>query len=254
MITCELLGRLGNHLFQVATTISVAKQLKTSFVIPNTAQAGHHGTISCDLSGFEYHYNFLDTQLPNEFNQKVFHYVPVEAKDDMVLKGFYQSYQYFDSDRDMLLNDFFNFNNKVRAAAYKYPVRDDSLGISIRGGDYFMLQQNHNVLQRDYYQNALSQIAEIDNIFVFSDDFNWVDAMMGDIKKDLIYVNDDKWVQLYMMTQMKHLIMANSTFSWWGGYLNNRGGKIIIPDQWFGPANSHLDTTGLYYPTWTRIK
>jgi Glycosyl transferase family 11 len=253
MITCELLGRLGNHLFQTAATIQVAEQLGVDFFLPTSAKAGHHGVIPSEFHGFDYPFQIKDIKTEHEFDQKVFQYVPIDVKDNLTLKGFYQSYQYFDNIRDSLTNKYFKFNNRVKESASKYPIMDDSLGISVRGGDYFMLQQNHNVLQRDYYQAALNNIPSIDNILVFSDDFNWVDALFGDIKKDLIYVNDDKWVQFYMMTQMKHLIMANSTFSWWGGYLNNRKGKIIIPQQWFGPANAHIDTTGLYYPQWMKL-
>lgn len=254
MITCEFLGRLGNHLFQAAATIQVAEKLNTDFVLPTHAIAGHHGLISTDFSGFDYPFSITDINPKHFFDQKAFHYVPIEVKDDMTLKGFYQSYQYFDDIREKLCSKYFKFNTKILDRVKAYPIMDDSLGISVRGGDYFMLQQNHTVLQRDYYQKALNEVSGyIDNIFVFSDDFKWVDALFPDIKKDLIYIDDDKWVQLYMMTQMKHLIMANSTFSWWGGYLNNRGGKIIIPDEWFGPANQGLITRGLYYPGWKTI-
>jgi hypothetical protein len=57
-----------------------------------------------------------------------------------------------------------------------------------------------------------------------------------------------------MMTQMKHLIISNSTFAWWGAYLNDNKGVIVIPDPWFGPSSQHHDTNGLYCSDWIRHK
>ena len=94
----------------------------------------------------------------------------------------------------------------------------------------------------------------VDSIFFFSDDIPWCRKQVttGEDSGLIHFVEDDKWVQLYLMTQMKHLILSNSTFAWWGGYLNNKSGSIVIPDPWFGPANFHHDTSGLYCPNWIR--
>ena len=95
-----------------------------------------------------------------------------------------------------------------------------------------MLQQHYNcvVLSIDYYQDVISTyFPEIEQIFVFTDDFPWCRMIFGN---DCTYVDDDKFVQLHMMTKMKHLILSNSTFAWWGAYLNNNNGTIIMPDPW----------------------
>ena len=114
-----------------------------------------------------------------------------------------------------------------------------------------MLQQNHCVLSLEYYKTALNHIQDIDQIFIFTDDFPWC---KNTFEGSAIYVDEDKFTQLYMMTKMKHLILANSTFSWWGAYLNNNEGKIIIPDPWFGPNYKNMDVDGLYYPKWIKHK
>ena len=114
-----------------------------------------------------------------------------------------------------------------------------------------MLQHNHCVLSLEYYRTAWEHFPEIDQIFVFSDDFPWCKKMfMG----SAVYVEEDKFTQLYMMTQMKHLVLSNSTFAWWGAYLNDNGGTIVIPDPWFGFNNKDQDTSSLYLPNWIRHK
>jgi hypothetical protein len=85
---------------------------------------------------------------------------------------------------------------------------------------------------------------------VFSDDFTWCKQTFGD---SAIYVNDSIGMQLFLMTKMKHLILSNSTFAWWGGYLNNNNGNIVMPDPWYGP-NYDGKGTGLIYPSWKILK
>ena len=243
-------------MYQTAATIKVAEQLNTEFVLPTKSHAGHYGDISPDFSGFSYPFKFQDVELP-KLNQPTFGYTQPDLKlgqVDYELNGFYQAHQYFDIIRDELVNKYFKFKDEVVEAATKWPITGDCLGISVRRGDYLQLQHNHCVLSKQFYQDALNKIKDIDKVFFFSDDIPWCkeNCFCSEEGSDLItFVEDDKWVQLYMMTQMKQLILSNSTFAWWGGYLNTKATKIIIPDPWFGPANDHHDASGLYCPNWT---
>ena len=243
-------------MYQTAATIQVAEQLETDFVLPTKSHAGHYGDITPDFSGFSYPFKFQDVSLPNKIQQPTFGYTPLEIKNDSEMHGFYQAHQYFDNIRDKLINKYFKFKDEVIERASKYEIPPNSLGISVRRGDYLQLHHNHCVLSMKYYQDSLGRIFketnnEVDEYFTFSDDIPWCKSVCDD---KMIFVEGDPFVQLYLMTQMKHLILSNSTFAWWGGYLNNKGGKIIIPDPWFGPANDHHDTSGLYCPNWIRQK
>lgn len=243
-------------MYQTAATIKVAEQLNTEFVLPTKSHAGHYGDISPDFSGFSYPFKFQDVNLPNKINQPTFGYTPLDIKDDSEMHGFYQAHQYFDDIRDKLINKYFKFSDEVIEKASKFSLPENSVGISVRRGDYLGLQHNHCVLSIKYYQDSLSRIlneinGDVEEFYTFSDDIPWCKSVCDD---KMIFVEAEPFVQLYLMTQMKHLILSNSTFAWWGGYLNNRGGKIVIPDPWFGPANDHHDTSGLYCPTWIRQK
>jgi hypothetical protein len=248
-------------MYQTAATIKVAEQLNTEFVLPTKSHAGHYGDISPDFSGFSYPFKFQDVNLPNKISQPTFGYTPLDIKDDAEMHGFYQAHQYFDDIRDKLINKYFKFKDEVIEKASKYKIPANSTGISVRRGDYLQLQNNHCVLSTRYYGDSIGNIHQkygLQDIFFFSDDIPWCRTQVathdsGDAEW-VHYIEDDKWVQLYLMTQMKHLILSNSTFAWWGGYLNDKGGTIIIPDPWFGPANDHHDSSGLYCPNWVRQK
>lgn len=253
MISCRFIGKLGNHMYQTAATIKVAEQLGVDFVLPTKSHAGHYGDISPDFSGFAYPFKFEDRTYSNKIDQKVFHYVPIEAKDDTEYHGFYQCHEYFDSIRDKLINKYYKFNDKVIEDAKRYEATPQSLGISVRRGDYLHLQHNHCVLSMKYYEESLMKIVpDLDALFVFSDDIPWCKENF--VGKGIQFVEGNPFTQLYLMTQMKHLVLSNSTFAWWGGYLNDKGGVVVVPDPWFGPANDHLDTKGLYCPNWYRQK
>ena len=122
MISCKFMGRLGNNMFQTATTIEVAERVGSDFVLPTKSHAGHRGDINSDMSGFDYDFKFQDILLPNTFNQATFDYIPVDVKDDLELHGFYQSYKYFDNIRDKLINKYFKFKNEIVDQTSKYKI------------------------------------------------------------------------------------------------------------------------------------
>jgi len=259
MINCKFEGRLGNNLFQIATIIAKSKELGVDFELPFLTKAGHRGALFVDLSLFEYEFNRTN----NEYNilcEEGFDYSPLNGlSDGFTLKGFFQSYQYFDHIKDQLLNQYFKFHPKlVEYIDFKYGdnIKKNSLAISIRRGDFLKLQNNHCVLSFKYYQDTLNEyfpsITEefkdgIDNIFIFSDDIEYCKKLFGE---DVFYIEEHSNVQLALLSRFSNHIMSNSTFSWWGSYLNPTPNKIIIPDPWFGQANSNLNVKGLYYPSW----
>ena len=115
-----------------------------------------------------------------------------------------------------------------------------------------MLQGNHCVLTPEYYQQAINKyfLDNVNEIYIFSDDIPWCKNVFG---HEVHYVQESVGVQLFLMTKMKHLILSNSTFAWWGAYLNQNNGIVTVPEPWFGPSNSHNDTKDLHLPNWVKI-
>ena len=254
MIYCKLHGRLGNNMFSIATGLALSKQLNASLTISKTTLAGHRGEIPVDLSIFEY--PFIQTSEPkleNTYNEPTLHYSPIPIQDNTTLSGIFGSWKYFENIRKELCSVYFTPSKQIVENLTKYNVSSNSLGISVRRGDFLMLQQNHCVLSPQYYQEAIDTHFQnnIDSIYIFSDNIEWCKSIFGD---GVCYVNDNVGEQLFLMAKMKHLILANSTFSWWGAYLNQNNGIIVIPDPWLGPAYDHENTDDIYHPSWIRQK
>lgn len=248
MNSCTFNGRLGNNLFQIAATLSLSKKTGESFIFPHTTYAGHRGVIPVDLSMFGY--DFPRGELPSEntkYDEKDDTYSPIPITKNLTLSGFYQSYQYFDDIRNDLIDKYFVPNERISEQLSKIQISPNATGVSVRRGDYLMLQQNHCVLSEEYYNEAFEKYcADSDQLFVFSDDFEWCKQTFGG---NVIYVEESAGLQLFLMTKMKHLVLSNSTFAWWGAYLNKTDGNIIMPDPWYGPNNDGKGR-GLKVPNW----
>lgn len=252
MNSCAFNGRLGNNMFQIAATLSLAKKTGEYVVFPYTTYAGHRGTRDVDLSIFGY--SFPRGEIPAEntkYEEKDDTYVLVPELKNLTLCGFYQSYQYFEDIKDELINKYFVPNASIADKLSKMIISPNATGVSVRRGDYLMLQQNHCVIGEEYYAEAFDKYcADSEQLYVFSDDFDWCKETFGG---NVIYVNEDIGTQLFLMTKMKNLVMSNSTFAWWGAYLNTQGGNIVMPDPWYGP-NYDGRGRGLVYPTWKVLK
>ena len=153
---------------------------------------------------------------------------------------------YFKQYRNELINEF---SLKISLSEDQQKLLDtikteDSLAIHIRRGDYLKPENKaYDVVGQDYYDKALNYIKEkADNshIYVFSDDIEWCRTRFSNIS-DITFVDDEisgsPYVDLELMRNCKFFIIANSTFSWWGAWLSERAGKIMIaPNKWYGTS------------------
>jgi hypothetical protein len=134
-----------------------------------------------------------------------------------------------------------------------------SVSLHIRRGDYGnpTTLRVHGILSPDYYRTAISRIREtVDHprFFIFTDDSAWVRTNLDIPKATLVsgFISNTHFEDLYLMTRCRHNITANSSFSWWGAWLNANPDKVVVaPDRWFneGPA----DTGDLLPGTWLRV-
>ena len=160
----------------------------------------------------------------------------------MYVEGFWQNYQYLDSIRDKVFNSFsFKLPNDFSQNIYLKKIKScNSVSIHIRRGDYLDPKfADLNVIKsKDYYLRAMVSIKEkIDHpvFFIFTDDLIWAKSEFTSNNFVFIVGNVDKiaYLDMYLMSQCKHNIIANSTFSWWGAWLNINSSKIVIaPNYW----------------------
>lgn len=184
------------------------------------------------------------------------------VSDNAYLMGYWQSEHYFAKHAATIRNDFtFKPSLSYRNIDIAARINEvNAVSLHVRRGDYVTnLKTNatHGVCSLDYYQSAISYIAErIDQpyFFVFSDDLAWV---KNNLKIDFPcqYIDHNHGAESYndmrLMSMCKHHIIANSSFSWWGAWLGLNSEKIVIaPKRWF--ANS-MTTSDLLPASWTLL-
>ena len=258
MISCLLQGGLGNQLFQISTTLSFGWEndidSKFNLKLHNLPLQGNKA-----LSYKNIFYSNLDLSDENflkkckVFNEIDFHYnkIPFSVtKDDYILKGYFQSEKYFVKYRDKLL-EYFKPNNDIITYLKKYNnlLCGNTCSIHVRRGDYLKLPNDHPTLNIKYYKESINEFSDDTKFLVFSDDINWCrNNLIGD---NIFYVDEPKdYINLYLMSLCNNNIIANSSFSWWGAWLNNNNNKkVIAPKKWFG-VNKKLDTKDLLPTEW----
>lgn len=158
-------------------------------------------------------------------------------------EGYFQNEKYFNDEKSNLLKGF-NSNiplDEKNLMALNKITGTNSVSLHIRRGDYVTLESAskfHGTCSLNYYQKAIEYIARrIPNphFFLFSDDICWViQNLKIDYPFTVIDFNQDKaWLDLNLMKNCKHNILANSSFSWWGAWLNENDSKIIVaPRKW----------------------
>lgn len=187
----------------------------------------------------------------------------LNASSNTYLTGYWQSPLYFDVIRSVLLKDF-EFRENPTKKDYSFfdaIAGQNSVSIHIRRGDYVSNPEYlkiHGLCTLDYYQSAIKYICgKVTNpaFYIFSDDLDWAKKNLQ-IKHTCVYVSgtpDGKdYFEMYLMSLCKHNIIANSSFSWWGAWLNKNSQKIVIaPKQWMGDAS--IDTNDLIPGNWIRL-
>lgn len=166
-------------------------------------------------------------------------------KGDLYLKGFWQSEKYFLSHKEQILQDFSFRYKPSKKNQSTLALIDGSVSVSIhvRRGDYVknrVTNKYHGTCDIAYYQNAIKMIkakCSKPTFFVFSDDIEWCKKILK-IKSKAYYISHnhgkDSWEDMRLMSHCKHNIIANSSFCWWGAWLNKNTNKIVIaPINWF---------------------
>ena len=286
MLTCNLMGGLGNQLFQIFATISYAIKSYVSFAFLNVETLGGGGATTLRHTYWNSLFHKLSPFLKNSFpqlkyvNENGFQYNSFNPQffmgNDSCLNGYFQSYKYFQEyynqiyslldiakqKRDVLkkieeINSLINAN-----------FLNNAVSLHFRMGDYKKIQHVHPIMTVNYYTRCLQFIQqklpnEQFNILYFceDEDINDVSKIIEQLSSrfpQYAFVRASNlladWEQLLLMSCCTHNIIANSSFSWWGAGLNSNADKIVCyPSVWFGPTVGH-NTDDLCPPKWTKIE
>ena len=171
--------------------------------------------------------------------------------------GYFQSEKYFIDYKKEIREYFTLKQDLVKKLKEKFKnILSNSCSLHIRRGDYLNLQEFHPVLDLEYYNSAIKKIYNSStkniNFLIFSDDLDWCKNNIRIESKTLNFIKqNDEILDLFLMSFCENNIIANSSFSWWGAWLNeNENKKIVTPKKWFGDNYTQNNTKDLYCDKW----
>lgn len=256
MISCFLQGGLGNYMFQIATTLSLSKDYGFNCVFNSKNYLKVHNDIENYRDNIFRNVNFDEKFIYDHvYNEPTFNYEKIKINDKTLLNGYFQSEKYFLHNRNEILNLYSPTKKDLDYIDQKYGkiLKYENCSIHVRRGDYLNLQTYHPLCTMDYYNNAINDIGEDRLFLVFSDDIEWC---KNNFKNgNFVFVENEKdYIDLYIMSMCNSNIIANSSFSWWGAWLNkNKNKKIIAPKNWFGVSKKGINTKDLYPKKFIKI-
>ena len=256
-ISCKLMGGLGNQMFQAAHAYCQGlKHNRPVFILSHSwTPLQGKGTENYTKNIFK---NFQFGTSHDGFKEMVegpWEYSLVKPFDEQtVFTGYFQSSKNF-LGYDNEVRELFSPTTDVIADFFhKYPQLNDSntVSIHIRRGDYLMNPHIHPSVGLSYIQKALDLVQDYTTIFVFSEDKNWVKENLN-FANMIIVEEDEDYKEIWLMSLCKNNIICNSTFSWWGSFLNrNENKKVIAPSIWFGTGGPS-NFSDIYESNWIII-
>lgn len=289
MIIVQLIGGLGNQMFQYAAGRRLAHIHNTELHLDLTRFASdalrNYGldkfrinakiaspnllkqvpfsrqdalrigikNLYCKETGFQY-----VKEQSFDFNKRV-----LSLPDNVYLEGYWQSEKYF-KDIQGLLEREFSFKdeqNRANRDLTELIHSTESVNLHIRRGDYISnpaTNEFHGTCSLDYYHRALEKLTktvERPHLFIFSDDPEWVwNNLHVAYPSTLVDINgpEKDYEDMRLMSLCNHHIIANSSFSWWGAWLSKYPDKqVYAPKNWFNSSDN--DTKDLIPENWHRI-
>jgi hypothetical protein len=281
MITTNIYGGLGNQMFQYASGKSISVKNNTQLSIDKSLFKNykvqdfllHRLNVQYIISNNS---NLRNTLISNNYTRaflsklnrfKIFQFGLLFEREQFsynknidsmkynYMFGYWQSVDYFKNIRKELLIDF-SLKEKLDTTNERLIEKiliSNSVSLHVRRGDYLKskaAKNGHGLCSLEYYNDAIKYISERvskPHFYVFSDDINWVKKYLKSSFPITFINNNSKNPEkdLILMKNCKHNITANSSFSWWGAWLNENSDKIVImPSKWM---NNMQTPNGLIY-------
>jgi hypothetical protein len=258
MISCNLQGGLGNQMFQIATTYALAKRNNDTcgfdFEKCYTPLQGHTST-KYEKNIFK-NITKIEKLIPSKtYFEPKFSYTEIPYSPNILLNGYFQSNLYFNDFEDEIINLFHFSDDDINTVKdFLKKINKKNLPITvihIRRGDYLLNSDFHSICTKEYYLNSIDKLSDSCYIFI-SDDIIWVKNEFKN-QNFFYFESGSEILDLTLMTIADNVVISNSSFSWWGAYLNrNKNKTIIAPKDWFGDKGPK-DTHTLIPEKWIKI-
>jgi hypothetical protein len=256
LTTCDLMGGLGNQLFQIFTTVAHSLKSNSTFRFLRQERLGNRMTAwNTLLQGLQP--MLINHMPPNMLVIRepsfAYHQIPIIPFRHICLSGYFQSEKYFKTYYEHIYNltEIGLRRDELRERLDELnDITTTTVSLHFRIGDYKPIQHYHPLMTVDYYGNALthiqSKIAGPVKVVYFCEETDLLDVskiinVLIVRFPEYVFVRCSPkladWEQMLYMSWCQHHIIANSTFSWWGAYLNPSKEKIVCyPSTWFGPT------------------
>lgn len=279
MITCNLMGGLGNQLFQIFTTISYAIKSHNKFKFTDAISLGD-GNSTLRYTYWDSFFARLKLFTTNTFpqmhiireNNFAHNELPINEmiNKDVLIYGYFQSYKYFEENYELicrLIGIQQMKNLLLKKNNYNHEFLNNAISMHFRLGDYKKLKDFHPIINIEYYVQSLLYISSANPGITFTIFYFCEDEDLIDVASKIDYLTEkfpnylfirggselNDWEQMLLMSCCRHNIIANSSFSWWGAYFNSSLDKIVCyPSVWFGPSIQH-NTKDLFPCQWIKI-
>lgn len=268
MIAAFLIGGLGNQLFIIFTTISYSLKYNIPFIFPN---------ISRSFDRPYYFDTFLSALKENTVNKTpdeirfthhtekehlIYEEIPFYRRT-FCLHGYFQNVKYFENDKDKILEKI-GFHKQVEIVKEKYTHNFDC-SLHFRIGDA-KINTGFIILDISYYIDALKSLDGIKSVLYFYEEEDQIEvekkirilwAEFPEITFTAIDTSIPDYSQMILMALCKNNIIANSTFSWWGAYLNtNQDKQVCYPSKYFQTYNIQYEKNikNIFLDSWIQIE
>jgi hypothetical protein len=261
----QMMGGLGNQMFQIATGYAYSRRTGRELILSdktNCKRPTYWDSFLYQCAPLTGTNPSLPT-LPCVWREPFYHYFPIPSAVTE-LNGYFQSSRYF-ADCSGEIRALFDPHPSIKTAVatkYRDLITPSSCVVHIRRTDYIAASAYHEVCDKSWYNAALAEMehrysGSSIRFVVFSDDLEWCYAPeQSDLwaGREVVFVDEpNECIALHLMSQFNRFIIANSTFSWWATWLSTAEDKTVIaPDRWFGPAGPQ-DFDDIYEPDWIRL-
>ncbi len=233
-------GQLGNQLFEIATTLSFAWDHGMEPIFPGLNFTEYDIPKNRERIFFRLNASSLPRKVASTFEQyQNYEKVEIPVRPDQMLKGYFHTWKYFDHHRDKILEIFAPHPEEVEYLQEKHKEllkHPYTVAVHVRTFNK-KWSRTFPFVGLAYYEEAMNLFPEEALFVIFSDRINWCKHHFAKFNRPMVFIDDQDQIEdLILMSMLKHHIIANSTFSWWGAYLNTNPDKIVVaPSTYLHP-------------------
>lgn len=233
MIYVRFTDRLGNHLFQLAAAYSLTDKITICADDPDVHRniMNYKDIFFRNIPIIDYIPSGVKVYTEPEFR---YHSIPYKEGDDLIIKGYFQSYKYVDINRMRLLYRMPDFISQKLKEKYGSLLCTGFNAIHVRRGDYMNMLYKHPFAGSKYYHNAIKALNSDLPFIVVSDDITWCKKNFHG--NQFYFSERNSFLEdFFIQTLASNNIISNSSFSLWAAMLNsNSNRKVYAPSLWFG--------------------